>query len=60
MLPIGQLLWLKELMSYKEFPPCRHRRATTWIRIMEQVKKARGTRASSRPRVHDIDTGGRP
>ncbi len=21
MLPIGQLLWEKELMSYKEFPP---------------------------------------
>jgi hypothetical protein len=29
-LPIGQLLWLKELMSYKEFPPLRHRKPTIW------------------------------
>jgi hypothetical protein len=32
LLPIGQQLWLKELETYKEFPPFRIRRATTWIR----------------------------
>jgi len=32
LLPIGQALWLKELETYKEFPPFRIRRATTWIR----------------------------
>jgi hypothetical protein len=31
MLPIGQLLWLKELMSYKEFRRCRPRKPTTWM-----------------------------
>ena len=29
MLPIGQQLWYKHLMSYKEFPPFRLRKATT-------------------------------
>ena len=31
MLPIGQLLWEKELMSYKSSHRCRRRRPTTWM-----------------------------
>ena len=31
MLPIGQLLWTKELMSYKEFPPMQAPRLTIWM-----------------------------
>ena len=47
LLPIGQMLWLKELESYKEFPPFRIRRATTWIRSWNSSRRVRGTRASS-------------
>ena len=47
LLPIGQVLWLKELESYKEFPPFRIRRATTWIRSWNSSRRVRGTRASS-------------
>jgi hypothetical protein len=31
MLPTGQLLWEKELMSYKKFPPLQRRRRITWL-----------------------------
>ena len=39
LLPIGQALWLKELETYKEFPPFRIRRATTWIRSWKSSKR---------------------
>jgi hypothetical protein len=47
LLPIGQILWLKELETYKEFPPFRIRRATTWIRSWNSSRRVKGTRASS-------------
>jgi len=47
LLPIGQVLWLKELETYKEFPPFRIRRATIWIRSWNSSRRVRGTRASS-------------
>ena len=40
MLPIGQLLWLKELRPTWSSRRCRSRRAYNLSRIMEQVKKA--------------------
>jgi hypothetical protein len=47
LLPIGQALWLRELESYKEFPPFRIRRATTWTRSWNSSRRVRGTRASN-------------
>ncbi len=41
LLPIGQALWLKELETYKEFPPFRIRRATTWIRSWKSSRRHR-------------------
>ena len=40
MLPIGQELWLKHLMTFKAFPPLQP--AETWNlgQVMEEVKKA--------------------
>ena len=32
LLPIGQMLWLKELETYRTFPALQTPRATTWIR----------------------------
>jgi arylsulfatase len=40
MLPIGQLLWLKELESYREYPPMQTPASYNLEQIMEQVKKA--------------------
>jgi hypothetical protein len=40
MLPIGQQLWLKQLLSYKEFPPLQTPEAYNLDGIIEQVKKA--------------------
>jgi arylsulfatase A-like enzyme len=39
MLPIGQQLWLKELLSYKEFPPLQSAETYNLDQIIEQVKK---------------------
>ena len=39
MLPIGQLLWLKELESYKEFPPLQDPASYNLDQVMEQLKK---------------------
>ena len=50
MLPIGQQLWLKQLMSYKEFPPLQAPASYNLDGILEQVKKANAsavTRATS-------------
>ena len=40
MLPIGQLLWLKELESYKEFPPLQDPASYNLDQVMEALKKA--------------------
>jgi arylsulfatase A-like enzyme len=38
-LPIGQLLWLKELESYVEFPPLQDPASYNLSQVLEQVKK---------------------
>ena len=40
LLPIGQVLWLKELESYKEFPPLQDPASYNLEQVMEQLKKA--------------------
>ena len=39
LLPIGQVLWLKELESYKEFPPMQDPASYNLDQVMEQLKK---------------------
>ena len=46
MLPIGQQLWEKELMSYKEFPPLQAPETYNLDGIIEQVKKANASTGS--------------
>ena len=38
-LPIGQLLWLKELESYVEFPPLQDPASYNLAQVLEEVKK---------------------
>ena len=40
MLPIGQQLWLKDLLSYEKFPPLQEPETYNLSGIMEQVQKA--------------------
>jgi arylsulfatase A-like enzyme len=40
MLPIGQLLWEKELESYKEFPPLQAPETYNLTGILDAMKKA--------------------
>ena len=42
MLPIGQLLWLKELESYKQFPPMQAPESWNLTQVLEQVKAGTG------------------
>jgi arylsulfatase len=42
MLPIGQGLWAKELMSYKEFPPLQAPETYNLDGILKQVQASRG------------------
>ena len=49
MLPIGQQLWMEELMSYEKFPPLQAPETYNLSGILEQVKAA-VTRATSRMR----------
>ena len=39
MLPIGQALWLKELETYKEFPPMQDPASYNLDQVMNQLKK---------------------
>ena len=39
MLPIGQSLWLKELETYKEFPPMQDPASYNLDQVMNQLKK---------------------
>jgi arylsulfatase A-like enzyme len=42
MLPIGQALWLKELESYKEFPPMQDPASYNLDQVMAQIKNSKG------------------
>jgi len=43
MLPLGQLLWEKELMSYQAFPPLQAPESYNLSQILQQVRDARAT-----------------
>ena len=49
MLPIGQQLWLKELMSYQTYPPLQAPETYNLTGILDQMKKV------SRPRLAATD-----
>jgi arylsulfatase A-like enzyme len=40
MLPIGQVMWLKHLETYKEFPPLQDPASYNLTQVMEQLKRA--------------------
>jgi hypothetical protein len=42
MLPLGQLLWLKELESYKEYPPLQAPESYNLSGILAQMEKSKG------------------
>ena len=42
MLPIGQALWMKELLSYKDFPPMQDPASYNLEQVMQQVKSMKG------------------
>src|ERR1700720_2741859 len=42
LLPIGQALWLKELETYKQFPPLQDPASYNLDQVMEQLKKGQG------------------
>jgi arylsulfatase len=42
MLPIGQALWLKELESYREYPPMQDPASYNLDQVMNQIKNAKG------------------
>jgi len=42
MLPIGQLLWLKELESYKKFPPLQSPESWNLDQVTEQIRNGTG------------------
>jgi hypothetical protein len=42
MLPVGQQLWLKELESYKKFPPLQAAQTYNLDQVLAQVKSASG------------------
>ena len=51
LLPIGQLLWLKELESYKSSRRCKRRKATTSVRSMPRSRRRLLARRATRPAV---------
>src|ERR1700704_1681780 len=51
MLPIGQALWLKELESYKEFPPMQDPASYNLDQVLAQIKNAKGRSAGPRTRA---------
>ena len=60
-LPIGQLLWLKELQSYVDFPPMQDPASYNLTQVLEQVKEMqrRTTGANSREPAQIDNDGGR-
>ena len=47
MLPIGQMLWEKELMSYIEFPPLQAPETFNLVQVLAEVRKARSVGRAS-------------
>jgi hypothetical protein len=43
MLPIGQALWLKELESYRDFPPLQNPASYNLDQVMRQVREMKST-----------------
>ena len=43
-LPLGQALWLKELESYRQFPPMQDPASYNLEQVMEQLKKPQATK----------------
>ena len=41
-IPIGQMLWLKELESYKAYPPMQDPESYNLDQVLQQVKEQRG------------------
>ena len=41
LLPIGQVLWLKELESYKEFPPMQDPASYNLDQVLQQIKNTK-------------------
>ena len=39
-MPLGQLLWLKELQSYEKFPPLQAAASYNLSQVMDEVRKA--------------------
>ena len=46
LLPMARALWLKEVETYKAFPPLQDPASYNLDQVMEQLKKAKVTRAS--------------
>jgi len=42
MLPIGQALWMKELLSYKDFPPMQDPASYNLEQVINQIKNTKG------------------
>jgi arylsulfatase len=42
LLPIGQMLWMKELESYREFPPLQLAASYNLDQVLEQIKRSQG------------------
>ena len=42
MLPIGQALWMKELESYREFPPMQDPASYNLDQVIAQIKNTKG------------------
>jgi arylsulfatase len=42
-LPIGQLLWLKELETYVAFPPLQSPESYNLTQVLQQLKEQRAT-----------------
>jgi hypothetical protein len=46
MLPVGQLLWLKELETYQKFPPLQSPASYNLTQVYEAMKKTRAISAA--------------
>ena len=60
MLPIGQQLWLKELLSYEKFPPLQAPETYNLSGILERVKKPTLVPGANRPRETECEKTGAP
>ncbi len=47
LLPIGQVLWLKELETYQKFPPMQDPASYNLDQVMEQLKRRGSTTRAS-------------